>query len=376
MVGSIAFFHYSGKTSPMARCVTPHDLQAQPCATPPTRSTPRKHRSLSMLVAAIRSSDSGLQSPRWRPSRDRRRRQTTTTSDDINDDNNKDERDDDFSHAGAWFDISFKIDEDQLSDSGMSFDDLGDVPHRSSATFLNHDNCGVQAAPNHKLEVLEDDGWGNRRLVDYGTDGTVVDGKHLDQRDPNTVHAVPSTPPTKPRRLHPPSVEAPDAASPPARYLSAREFRARKAECTSPPRTPRDGGAAWARAVLSKRVDESSARSSVQRRIFMLRAKRGVGYAAPPMHGPGVFLNRIVREDDADALTTRSWSSLWHDVLCGCGDGGGGADGSIADFDVDCGTCFECGLLGPTTISGAAPVEKEIPLPDTGMGIAAGMGDG
>ena len=327
-----------------------------------------------MPVAAIRSSDSSLLSPRTRSCRDRRRSVKQAANDHIEDDDNNedDDKDDEFNATDAWFDFSFELDEDESSDSGVSFDDLGDVPHKSSATFPNHDEGGVQAAPNHKLEVLEGDGWVNGRGIDYGTDGTVVDGKHDGQRDPNTVHAVPSTPPAKPRRLHLPSVEAPDAASPPARYPPMREIRAREAECASPPDTPRDGGAACARAVQSKRVDESSARSSVQRRIFTLRAKRGVGYAAPPMHGPGVFLNRTVREDDADALTTRSWSSLWHDVLCGGGDGGG-ADGTIDEFDVDYGFCCECGLLGPTTVSDAAPVEK---LPDTGMGIAAGMGDG
>jgi hypothetical protein len=288
--------------------------------------------------------------------------------------------------------------DDESSDSGASFDELGDVPHKSSSFPKPLGGFGG-AAPNHVLVQL------HRRyagLCDNDTDGTLVDGEHDDHRDPNAVHADPSTPPAKPNRP-PPPVEAPDTASPPSRYLLACELQARAGNCASPPDTPHDGGAVRALRVL--RVGESSARSvelaavrqSPTSIIFNLRATRGEDDTAPPMPDPKlgessarsdefaavrrriIFNFRATRievdtaltmpdpklfttvsKDDADTLKTRSWSSLWHDVLCGGGGEGGGADGIDelgVDGAADGGMCCACDLIGPITADAAAPVE-------------------
>ena len=266
---------------------------------------------------------------RPRPSPVKRAAEKHSTSDEIDDDNNDNESSD-----------------DESSDSGASFD-LGNVPHNSSASFPKPLGGFGGAAQNHVL--VQRDYWADAGgLDDNETDGTLVDGEHDDQRDPNAVHADPSTPPAKPNRP-PPPVEAPDAASHPwARHLLARELQARAGNCASPPGTPHDGGAVRALTVL--RVGCSSAMSdevaAVQRRIiFNLRATRvatrGEDDTAPPMPDPKLFTT--VSKDDADVLETRSWSSLWHDVLCG-GDGEGGGAGRIDELDVDGavdgGVCF------------------------------------
>ena len=221
--------------------------------------------------------------------------------------------------------------DDESSDSGTSFDELGNVPHKASASFPEPLGGFGGAAPNHVLVQL------HRRyagLCDNDTDGTLVDGEHDDHCDPNAVYADPSTPPAKPNRP-PPPVEAPDTASPPSRYLLACELQARAGNCASPPDTPHDGGAVRAFCVL--RVGESSARSdelaAVRRRIiFHFHATRIEVDTALPMPDPKLFTT--VSKDDADTLKTRSWSSLWHDELCGCGGEGGGADG-INELGVD-----------------------------------------
>jgi hypothetical protein len=319
--------------------------------------------------------------------------------------------------------ISPEFSEDESSDSDVSFGDLGDVPYNSSQAFPkplggvgeashprrlpiagslsrpsewrrredatrqvvvswlqrievhrvsdhlaplvdDRDECGVQAALNQMLAVLEDDDWANGGVIDHETDGKMVDGKHDGQRDPNAVdpnavHAVPSTPPAKPRGS-PPPVEAPDAAPSPVRYLPARELRAREANCALPPDTPQDDNAARARAILRKRGNESSARSSVISVILTLRATHGEDDAAPPMHNSKVLTVHAVCEDDADALKTRSWPSLFHDGVLLCG--GGGGVGGIGELDVDGavegGMCCACGFMEPTTASDAAPVVK------------------
>ena len=254
--------------------------------------------------------------PRPSPVHSKRAAEKHSTSDEIDDDNNDDESSD-----------------DESSDSGASFDDLGNVPHKSSASFPKQLYGFGGAAPNHVL-VQRDDWADDGGLGDNDTDGTLVNGEHDDQRDLNAVHADPSTPPAKPHRP-PPPVEAPDTASPPSRYLLACELQARAGNCASPPDTPHDGGAVRAFCVL--RVGESSARSdelaAVRRRIiFHFRATRIEVDTALPMPDPQLFTT--VSKDDADTLKTRSWSSLWHDELCGCGGEGGGADG-INELGVD-----------------------------------------
>ena len=201
----------------------------------------------------------------------------------------------------------------------------------------DHEECGVRVAPNRVLAGFEDADFADDGEVnDYETDlkdDTTRDGL----RDPDAVHAVLSTPPATSRR--PPSpTEAPDTAWSTPRYLPARELQAREANCALPPNAPRDRGAAWTRVVQRKRVDESSAsasaRSAARRRNFTLRPVGGEDNAAPPdvwqnfTPEPDVFAIPVVYEDDADALKTPSWSSSWHDVLCGGGGEGTGIDGT------------------------------------------------
>ena len=110
---------------------------------------------------------------------------------------------------------------------------------------------GVQAAPNHVLA----DNWADEGLSDHATASTLIGGKHDGQRDPDAVHAVPSTPPAKQPRC---------TARSPARYLPARELQARGANCASPVDTSRDdSGAARTLAGLRKRVDELEALDQV-----------------------------------------------------------------------------------------------------------------
>ena len=138
-------------------------------------------RNLSMPVAAIRSSDSGLQSRRPRRSRDRRpspvRRAADNhaTSDDIDDDNNEDESSDDDFTGAYWrsFDISVEFSEDESSDSGVSFDD---VPF--TLIFPN------------SLGGFEDDDLATRGVIDHDTDGAVINTKHNGQHDPNAVFPI------------------------------------------------------------------------------------------------------------------------------------------------------------------------------------------
>ena len=276
--------------------------------------------------------------------------------------------------------------DDERSDTDASFDDLGDVPHKSSASYPNSLFVLGDSPPPRQMPTAGSPSgpseW--RRRIDTRRSEIVasrlqrtkvhrVSGYLRRLRDDHdecsiqaapasdAVHGVPSTQPAKARRPRPP-VEAPNTASPPAAYIPKRELQARKDNCASLPDTPRDGGAARALAVLRKRVDESSARNdelpTVRRRIFTLRATRGEDDAAPPMPDSEVF---AVREDDTDALKMRSWSSLWHDVLCGGGGGGSGADGIDEPFDVDDavegGMCCACDLMALSTVGDAAPVE-------------------
>ena len=199
---------------------------------------------------------------------------------------------------------------------GLSYSD-----HDTDSPVVDGKHDGQQ---NHTTSDDIDDNhdWYIRVLIDHDTDGPVVDGKHDGQHDanavgPNAVHAVPSTPPVKPRGSPPPA-EAPDAASPRARYLSARELRAREANGVSPRDTSRDGSAARERALLRKRVD---------------------------------------------ALKMRPWSSLFHDVLCFSGGGGGGVDRSDeldVDDAIEDGMFCACDFMGPSTVSDAVPVEKKL----------------
>ena len=125
---------------------------------------------------------------------------------------------------------------------------------------------------------------------------------------------------------------------------------------------------------LRQLLDDRDELAAVRRRVDTLRAKREEDDAALPMETTIVdaALPRtterkmsticIVREDDADALETHSWSSLWHDVLCG-GSGGGDVDGIDAldvDAAVEGGMCCACDFIGRTTVGDAAPVEKEL----------------
>ena len=238
----------------------------------------------------------------------------------------------------------------------------------------DHEECGVQVAPNRVLAGFEDDDFSeDGELSDYKTDRLRVkdDTTRDGLRDPDAVHAVLSTPPATSRRPPPPT-EAPDTAWSTPRYLPARELQAREANCASPPNAPRDRGAAWTRVVQRKRVDESSAsasaRSAARRRNFTLRPVGGEDSTGATGWGelmpePDVFAIRVVYEDDADALKTPSWSSSWHDVLCG-GDGEGtGIDGTD-ELDVggaiEGGMCCACEFIGPTRVGDVAPVEKEL----------------
>ena len=225
----------------------------------------------------------------------------------------------------------------------------------------DHDECGVQAVPNHVQAVLQHDDWADDELRDHDTDSTLVDGKHDGQRDPNAVHAVPLTPPAKPRRPYPLSVEASGNAWSPARELPARELQLREAKCASPLDTLCDRGTARALAVQRKHFDKLRARmnelAAVRQRILTLSDD-----AAPLTPARKRFAVPMACEDDADALKKPWWLSSWHDVLCGVGGGGGGVD-RIDELDVDSGVeggmCCACDFIGTTTAGDAAPVEKE-----------------
>jgi hypothetical protein len=125
--------------------------------------------------------------------------------------------------------------------------------------------------------------------------------------------------------------------------------------------------------VQRKRVDESSAsasaRSAARRRNFTLRPVGGEDNAAPPdvwqnfTPEPDVFAIPVVYEDDADALKTPSWSSSWHDVLCGGGGEGTGIDGTDeldVDGAIEGAMCCAFEFIGPPRVGEAAPVEKEL----------------
>ena len=72
---------------------------------------------------------------------------------------------------------------------------------------------------------------------------------------------------------------------------------------------------------------------------------------------------RFQRPRRRRVLKTPSWSSSWHDVLCGGGGEGTGIDGTD-ELDVDGaivgGMCCACEFIGPTRVGDAAPVEKEL----------------
>ena len=250
-------------------------------------------RTLSMPISivVIRGRQSPSRPPR--PSPVKRAADKHSASDEIDDDNNDDESSD-----------------DESSDSGASFDDLGNVPHKSSASFSKQLYGFGGAAPNHVL-VQRDDWADDGGLGDNDTDGTLVDGEHDDQRDPNAVHADPSTPPAKPNRP-PPPVEALDTASPPSRYLLARELQAQDDWAD-------DGGLG----------DNDT--------------------------------------DDADTLKTRPWSSLWHDVLYDGGGEGGGADG-IDELDVDTSTAQSMVGCAARLSNGGAPSRQTPPRLSNGAG--------
>ena len=170
------------------------------------------------------------------------------------------------------------FDDDDDSDGegggGAAANEPPPPPGGGGLSYSDHDTDGPvvdgkhDGQHNHTTSDDIDDNhlhdWDIRVLIDHDTDGPVVDGKHDGQHDanavgPNAVHAVPSTPPVKPRGSPPPA-EAPDAASPRARYLPARELRGTimflvhcEANGVSPRDTSRDGSAARERALLRKR---------------------------------------------------------------------------------------------------------------------------
>ena len=213
---------------------------------------------------------------------------------------------------------------------GLSYSD-----HDTDSPVVDGKHDGQQ---NHTTSDDIDDNhdWYIRVLIDHDTDGPVVDGKHDGQHDanavgPNAVHAVPSTPPVKPRGSPPPA-EAPDAASPRARYLSARELRAREANGVSPRDTSRDGSAARERALLRKRHV-----ARWQRHIILLDGARA---------------ERDWIAKELDAIEDEMW--------CACGFMENERLDELLRKVQEVSKAAVNDFMSPSTVSDAVPVEKKL----------------